>query len=164
MSRGFWSWFAASVIAEASVRSLFARRHRRVVYTNCLPSRLSQCQNSIDALPIKRPAFRVNGAAGPSGADVQAWKRFVTSFGAASDDLCSALACVARKIATSNVDPNRAYTACHHIALNKNPGTRPIGVGEAACRIIGKAILKVIKPRLEGHRKSTAMRRSRSGC
>lgn len=76
------------------------------------------------------------------------------------------IGCVARKIATSNVDPNRlaAYTACHLIALNKNPGIRPIGVGEAAHRIIGKAILKVIKPRLEGHRKSTAMRRSRSGC
>ena len=66
----------------------------------------------------------------------------------ASDDLCSALACVARKIATLNVDPNglAAYTACRLIALNKNPGVRPIGVGEAARRIIGKAILKVIKP------------------
>ena len=31
------------------------------------------------------------------------------------------------------------------IALNKNPGVRPIGIGEAARRIIGKAILKVIK-------------------
>ena len=55
---------------------------------------------------------------------------------------------MARKIATSNVDPNglAAYTACRLIALNKNPGVRPIGVGEAARRIIGKAILKVIKP------------------
>ena len=55
---------------------------------------------------------------------------------------------MARKIVTSNVDPNglAAYTACRLIALNKNPGVRPIGVGEAARRIIGKAILKVIKP------------------
>ena len=103
--------------------------------------------DSIDALSIKQAALRVNGAAGPFGADVQAWKWFATSFGAASDDLCSALACVTRKIATSNVDPNglAAYTACHLMALNKNPGVRPIGVGEAARRKIGKAILKVIK-------------------
>ena len=72
---------------------------------------------------------------------------FVTAFGAASDDLCSALARMARRIATSHVDPEglAAYTACRLIALNKNPGVRPIGVGEAARRIIGKAILKVIK-------------------
>ena len=104
--------------------------------------------DSIDALSKKQAALRANGAAGPSGADAQAWKRFATSFGVASDDLCSALACVARKIATSNVDPNglAAYTACRLIALNKNPGVRPIGVGKAARRIIGKAILKEIKP------------------
>ena len=42
----------------------------------------------------------MNGAAGPSGADAQAWKRVVTSLGVASDDLCSLLTCVARKIAT----------------------------------------------------------------
>ena len=60
---------------------------------------------SIDALAIKQAALRVTGAAGPSGTDAQAWKHFVTAFGAASDDLCSALACMARRIATSHVDP-----------------------------------------------------------
>ena len=124
--------------------------------------------DSIDALSIKQAALRANGAAGPSGADAQAWKRFATSFGVASDDLCSALACVARKIATLNVDPNglAAYTACRLIALNKNPGVRPIGVGKAACRIIGKAILKVIKPdvlRVTGNLQ-LCMRRSRRGA
>ena len=103
--------------------------------------------DSVDALAMKQAALRINGAAGPSGADAWAWKRFVTSFGTASDNLCSPLACVARKIATSNVDPKglAAYTACHLIALYKNPGVQPIGIGEAGRRIIGKAILKVIK-------------------
>ena len=35
---------------------------------------------------------------------------------------------------------------CHFITLNKNPGVTLTGVGEAARRIIGKAISKVIKP------------------
>ena len=42
--------------------------------------------NSIDALSIKRAALCVNGAASPSGADAQAGKQFVTSFGADSYD------------------------------------------------------------------------------
>ena len=120
------------------------RAHEDMDYTEVHPVIF----DSIDALSIKQAALHVSGAAGPSGTDALAWKRFATSFGAASDDLCSALACVSRKIATSNVDPNglAAYTACRLIALNKNPGVRPIGVGEPVHRIIGKAILKVIKP------------------
>ena len=41
-----------------------------------------------------------------------------------------------------------AYTACRLIPLDKNPGVRPIGVGEVLRRIIGKAILSVIKPEI----------------
>ena len=78
------------------------RAHEDMDYTEVHPVIF----DSIDALSIKQAALRANGAAGPSGADAQAWKRFATSFGWPSDDLCSALACVARKIATSNVDPN----------------------------------------------------------
>ena len=85
--------------------------------------------DSIDALAIRQAALRVQGAAGPSGTDAQAWRRFVTSFGRSSDDLCSAIACVARKIATTYVDPNglKPYLTCRLIALDKCPGVRPIG-------------------------------------
>ena len=38
--------------------------------------------------------------------------------------------------------------ACRLIPLDKNPGVRPIGVGEFLRRIIGKAILSVIKPEI----------------
>ena len=37
-------------------------------------------------------------------------------------------------------------TACCLIALEKNPGIRPIEIGEVIRRIIGKAVLKVIRP------------------
>ena len=47
---------------------------------------------------------------------------------------------LAKNLATTLVDPNtiEAFVACRMIALNKNPGVRPIGVGEILRRIIGK--------------------------
>ena len=41
-----------------------------------------------------------------------------------------------------------AYTAWQLIPLDENPGVKPIGVGEVLRRIIGKAILSVIKPEI----------------
>ena len=45
------------------------------------------------------------------------------------------------------VDPQglSAFTACRLIALDKNPGVRPIGICETARRIISKAILHIIR-------------------
>ena len=79
---------------------------------------------SNDAPGIKQAALQVNGATGPSGADAKTWKRFISSFGAASDDLCNALACMTRKVTTAHVDPKglSAYTACRPLTLEKKPG------------------------------------------
>ena len=35
--------------------------------------------------------------------------------------------------------------ACRLIALDTNPGIRPIGIGETSCQIISKAILFMVK-------------------
>ena len=38
-----------------------------------------------------------------------------------------------------------AFLACRLIPLDKNPGLRPIGVGEVSRRIAGKVVMKVLK-------------------
>ena len=52
------------------------------------------------------------------------------------------MAIFARKLATEHLDPDtlEPYTSCRLIPLNKNPGIRPIGVGEVLRRIVGKTI------------------------
>ena len=54
---------------------------------------------------------------------------------------------LAKKFATTLVNPKsiEAFVACRLIALNKNPGVRPIGVGEILRRIIGKTIAWTLK-------------------
>ena len=105
----------------------------------------------IDAEFIRKAALRTNGGAGPSGADASFWKRICTSFQLASDDLCASLALVAKKIATTNVDPNGlgSFTACRLIALDKMPGVRPIGIGEVSRRIVSKAIISVVSDEIK---------------
>ena len=93
-------------------------------------------------------ALRSGGSPGPSGLDAAAWKRLCTSFHSSSNDLCVALFSLAQRLCTQYVDPVGLYpfVASRLIALDKQPGVRPIGVGEAVRRLVGKAILRVIGP------------------
>lgn len=95
---------------------------------------------------IKRIALQCRGAAGPSGIDAAGWRRMCSSFKGVSSDLCHALARVARRLCCEFVDPGglSAFVTCRLIALGKNPGVRPIGIGEVCRRIISKAILKIV--------------------
>ena len=64
-----------------------------------------------------------------------------------SSNLCDAIAGVAQRICTGRVSPSAisALLAFHPVPLNKNPGVHRIGVGEVVRRMIGKAIMKVVK-------------------
>ena len=95
---------------------------------------------------IRQVVLHTNGAAGPSGVDAATWHSLCTSFADASDALCDSLACCARRLATKYVNPSslEAYLASRLVPLAKNPGVRPIGIGEVIRRVIGKAILSII--------------------
>jgi len=101
----------------------------------------------IDACLIRKMALRCTGAHGPSGLTASEWKQLCSSFGTASDDLCSAVAAATRRLCVCYVDPSclSAFVACRLIALDKCPGVRPIGIGETVRRIMSKAILAVLK-------------------
>ena len=107
--------------------------------------------DNITAKVIRNSALHTEGAAGPSEVNALSWRRLCTAFGQKSNDLCSALAAVARRICTTYVDPSclMAYTSCRLIPLDKCPGVRPVGVGEVVRRIIGKAVMKIVKHDLQ---------------
>ena len=113
---------------------------------------------NITETTISTATLRTRGSSGPSGLDAEGWRRILVSnnFGAAGHHLRGTLATFARKISTTETEvltenartytSLEAYTACRLTPLDKNPGVRPIGVGEVLRRIFGKAILSVIKP------------------
>ena len=115
--------------------------------SGCAPLSHPIVFEELDGICVRCTALRTGGAAGPSGLDAVAWRRMCTSFQRNSDDLCEALASVARRLCTRFVDPSglTAFVACRLIALDKCPGVRPIGVGETARRVIAKAVLSVIR-------------------
>ena len=102
---------------------------------------------AIDAQCIRRATLHTFGSAGPSGSDAACWKRLCTAFKKASNELCHAVALVARRLCSSYVDPSciSPLLACRLIPLNKNPGVRPIGVCETVRRIIAKAVLSITR-------------------
>ena len=89
----------------------------------------------------------MDGGAGPSGVDATGWRRLCTAFKKSSADLCDAIDLLARRLSTSYLDPSgiQAFVACRLVALDKCPGVRPIGIGEVLRRIVGKAVLSILK-------------------
>lgn len=103
--------------------------------------------HALDDKAIRQAAIRTRGSAGPSGVDATAWKCWCTSYGKASVGLCRALAAVGRLVCMGFIDPSvlRAFKACCLIPLDMNPGVHLIGVVEVCHRIIGKAVMGIVK-------------------
>ena len=81
--------------------------------------------------------------------DLQQWKRILCSnnFGGTNLDLRKAIANFIKNIRTEKVSAVsiEAFAACRLIPLDKNPGLRPVGVGEILRRITGKVTVSVLK-------------------
>ena len=95
---------------------------------------------------IKKAFLETQGAGGVSQGDARHWKRVVCSFGRDSEELRGILAEKARRMCTEYMDPEvlDAYLNNRLIPLDKNPGVRPVGIGEVERRAIGKAVLIVL--------------------
>ena len=107
---------------------------------------------SIDGALIQKSAMRTKGAAGPSKLDSNAWRRMLVSkqYGNYSTDLANAVAHMTRILCTEtcNKENDReldSFLACTLIPLDKNPGVRPIGIGEVLRRIIGKTVVSHLR-------------------
>ena len=99
---------------------------------------------------LRSVANHAGGSAGPSGLDSAYWRRMCHTYKGASTQLCEAMAELARLLATRILSPEALvpFVACRLVALDKNPGVRPIGVGEVLRRIIAKAILRIVSPKI----------------
>ena len=103
----------------------------------------------IDAELVKKAVVRTRGGAGPSGMDADGWRRILITkqFGNTSNQLCATIAEVIKKLCTTDnlAQSLEAFLACRLIPLDKNPGLRPIGIGEILRRIVGKVIVSYIR-------------------
>ena len=104
---------------------------------------------SINSELIRKVAIKARGGAGPSDIDADGWKRILTSnsFGESSTDLCKAFSEVIKKICIEKDQSIslETFLACRLIPLDKNPGLRPIGVGEILRCIACKVVVYVIR-------------------
>ena len=98
---------------------------------------------------IYKIACEIKGAAGLLNLDVNGWSSILTSlsFGDSSQDLCSAIALMAKKLCLKKYYGNdgslEAFLICKLIPLDKNPGVKPIGI--LGLRILGRTVMRTFK-------------------
>ena len=105
--------------------------------------------DEIDEQMIYKAVSQTKGAGGPSQLDAEQYRHILTSnkYKKENKELRTQISILARSIATEVLDPNslQSLVACRLIPLDKNPGVRPIGIGEVLRRIIGKSISWVLR-------------------
>ena len=105
--------------------------------------------DELDETMIFKSASMTKGSGGPMRIDAEQYRRILTSnkYKKENKELRVQLAIFAQNIATQHLDPNslEAFVSCRLIPLDKNPGVRPIGIGETTRRIVGKCISWILR-------------------
>ena len=97
--------------------------------------------------PVESVARKLSGSSGPGGMDSEALQGSLLKFGEDSTKLRTDVETFVDWLANGS-PPWAAYSAFMSgrlIALNKQPGVRPVGVGETWRRIFAKTVLKVTR-------------------
>ena len=94
---------------------------------------------------VENMAKRLSGAAGPSGTDAVTLANWLLRYKCGSAALRAEIAAFTNWMANSNPPwaAYRALMACRLVALDKQPGTRPVGIGESYRRLMAKCVLNV---------------------
>ena len=96
-----------------------------------------------DIFEVKTIARKLHGAAGVDSVDAAQAKTFLTGFGRASAELREVMVDMAEWLANTTPDwaAYRGLTTRRLLALDKEPGTRPVGIGSIWLRYIAKLLL-----------------------
>jgi hypothetical protein len=99
----------------------------------------------ISADDVETVSRKMSGSAGPSGADAATLKHWLLRFGNVSTALRTVLAKLAEWMANDSPSAAaiRALLMCRLVALDKQPGVRPLGIGEIIRRLIAKCVIHV---------------------
>eukprot|EP00794_Sanderia_malayensis_P004395 gene4395-4983_t len=107
---------------------------------------------AIDSKTVQSMAKKTFGSGGPTLIDADCWKHMLCSRGYAScsDSLAQSIADATKRICTESVNPESLseLLASRLVPLDKCPGIRPIGIGEALRRIMGKCAISKIRRRV----------------
>ena len=96
-------------------------------------------------------ARTIQGGAGPGGCDSTHWQDALLRFGPSSERLRDSVAALGRQLANTIVPWVHVWAlmANRLIALDKCPGVRPVGIGEALRRVLGRTVCMVTRSDLE---------------
>jgi hypothetical protein len=100
----------------------------------------------ITAETVEAVATKMSGAAGPGGTDAVALQNWLLRFGSESERLRQELADWTKWLATDHPPwaAYRAMMACRLVALDKQPGVRPVGIGEIYRRLLAKCVISAV--------------------
>jgi hypothetical protein len=99
---------------------------------------------SITADTVEKVAPKLSGSAGLGGTDAVDMRSWLLRFGTQSERLRHVLATFTEWLANEHSPwaAYRALMACRLAALDKEPGVRPVGIGEIYRRLFAKCVLE----------------------